>query len=79
MEADQLTGVTGMLLDKGLLGLAALVLGWVSFKLFQRLQDVQDKRIAESRESVKALTDAATAIEQLSDLIRAGANARAQP
>lgn len=59
-----------MLLDRGLLGLAVLALTWVAWRIFRLYAEVQEKRIAESREAVAALVKSAEALDAMADLIR---------
>lgn len=69
MEAG-LTGSVEQLLQLGLPGIIILALAWVSWKLFQRFDQVQEKRIAEGREVVEALNANTASLDALVELIK---------
>lgn len=65
-----LTGSVNQLLQLGLPGIIILALAWVSWKLFKRYDEAQERRIAEGRESVEALNANSAALEALATLIK---------
>jgi hypothetical protein len=65
-----LKGAGETLLALGLPGIVIIGLGYAVFNLFKLYTDVQEKRIGEAREGVKALETNTSALESLSDLIR---------
>ena len=58
------------LLALGLPGIAIAGLGYAVYNLFRLYTEVQEKRINEAREGVKALETNTSALDSLSDLIR---------
>jgi uncharacterized protein YpmS len=69
---DEVTapGVAQVFLQQGIMGALVIVLGIVAWKLFQLLQQSQEKRIEEAKANATALLQATTAIEQLTELIK---------
>jgi dihydrodipicolinate synthase/N-acetylneuraminate lyase len=66
-------GVTGSidgLLQLGLPGIVIIALGFVCWRLHKLYTEVQEKRIAEGREAVKAMEQTTAALENLSEVIR---------
>lgn len=58
------------LLKQGLLGLVILALGFFAYRLFSLFVETQEKRIEESKESLKALGNNTDALKSLADLIK---------
>lgn len=65
-----LKGVGDTLLALGLPGVIIIALGYGVYRLFGLYIEVQEKRIAEGRETVKALESNTAALDNLTDLIR---------
>jgi hypothetical protein len=65
-----LKGVGETLLALGLPGIVIIGLAYAVFNMFKLYTEVQEKRIDEAREGVKALEANTSALESLSDLIR---------
>lgn len=61
-----------LLLAKGLLGVICLALAWTSWRFFSLYSEVQEKRIAEGREAIRAINESTAAIETLAEIIKAG-------
>jgi len=57
-------------LEQGLLGLIILALGYVCFKLWSKYDEIQEKRIAESRESIKAIEQSTNTLDTLTEVLR---------
>lgn len=62
--------VTEGFLKQGLLGLIIVALGLAVIALFKILQNVQEKRIAESRESIKAIEQNTNTLETMTEVLR---------
>ena len=58
------------LLSYGVPGLIILILLGAMGKLDKRNEAIQEKRIAESREAIKALEQNTNALESLTDIVR---------
>ena len=58
-----------MLLGNGLQGVVILALGWVCVSLYKRLQEIQDKRIADAQEYAKGLTQAMQAVRENTEAV----------
>ena len=58
------------LLALGLPGLAIITLGFMSYRFYNRIQQLTDTLIAMTRETVKAQEAATDAINRLTDLLR---------
>jgi hypothetical protein len=54
----------------GLPGIVIFGLAYALFNIFKLYTEVQEKRIGEAREGVKALEANTSALESLSDLVR---------
>lgn len=71
-----ISGSIDALLQLGIAGVVILALGFVCWRMFAKYDAAQEKRIAEGRESVKALetnTDALNRLtDRLNDIIRIG-------
>lgn len=57
-------------LDQGVLGLIIVALGFAVWKLYSKYDEVQEKRIAESRESVKAVEQNTNTLETMTEVLR---------
>lgn len=57
-------------LDQGVLGLVIIGLGFAVVYLFNKYSDIQEKRIAESRESIKAIEQSTNTLETLTEVLR---------
>lgn len=70
---DGLTGSIGILLDRGILGVVCLALGFISWRLFKMVFELQEKRVEENREVAKTNAEViernVAAIEGLTKLI----------
>lgn len=64
------TGSVDQLLQLGLPGVVILALAYVAWRLFQRYDQAQEKRITEGREGVAALNSNTAALEALAELIK---------
>ena len=58
-----------MLLGNGLQGVVILALGLVCVSLYKRLQEIQDKRIADAQEYAKGLTQAMQAVRENTEAV----------
>ena len=58
------------LLQQGLPGLIIITLGFACYKLYNKYDEVQEKRIAESREVVKAIEQNTNTMDTLTELLR---------
>lgn len=65
-----LKGVGDALIALGLPGIIIIALGYGVFRLFGLYTEVQEKRIGEGRETVKAIEENTSALDRLTDLIR---------
>lgn len=70
MDATTTASAVGILTSMGLPGLIILALALSVYKLYNRNQELQDKRIDEARESLKVMSDITTALGNLSDVIK---------
>lgn len=66
-----LTGSVDGLLNLGVAGIAVIGLAFVVWRLWKAYDAVQEKRIAEARESVKALESNTSALEGLTEIVKA--------
>lgn len=57
-------------LDQGVLGLVIVGLGFAVVYLFNKYTDIQEKRIAESRESIKAIEQNTTTLDTMTQVLR---------
>jgi hypothetical protein len=57
-------------LDQGVLGLVILGLGFAVVYLFGKYSDIQEKRIAESRESIKAIEQNTNTLDTMTEVLR---------
>ena len=55
---------------EGILGLIIVALGFAVIYLFKQYRDIQEKRIAESRETTKAIEQNTNTLETLGELLR---------
>lgn len=62
--------------ELGLPGVVILTLGWAYWKERARNDELVEKRIAESRENLAAMKDNTSALEALTDVIKAQGNGR---
>jgi len=60
----------GILLQYGLAGVGLLALGIAYVRKDKKLDETQEKRIAESRETVKAIEQNTNTLEMLTEVIR---------
>lgn len=65
-----LTGSIDGLLQLGLPGIIIIGLAFVCWRLFKLYTDIQEKRIVEAREGVKAIEQNTAALEHLAEVIR---------
>ncbi len=57
-------------LDQGVLGLLIISMGFVIWRLWSKYDEVQEKRIAEARESVKAVEQNTNTLETMTEVLR---------
>ncbi len=57
-------------LDQGVLGLVIVGLGFIAWRLWSKYDEIQEKRIAESRESIKAIEQNTNTLDTLAELLR---------
>ena len=57
-------------LDQGVLGLVIIGLGFIAWRLWSKYDEMQEKRIAESRESIKAIEQNTNTLDTLAELLR---------
>ena len=57
-------------LDQGVLGLVIIGLGFIAWRLWSKYYEIQEKRIAESRESIKAIEQNTNTLDTLAELLR---------
>lgn len=62
--------VLSPVLALGLPGVMIIVLGFIVYRLAGAYHDIQEKRIEESKEAIKAMSETAKALDGLSELIR---------
>lgn len=60
-----------VLAEYGIIGVVIGGLGWFAKRQTSRLDEIQEKRILEGRESLQALNDSTRAMEALTDVVRA--------
>lgn len=70
METSIIENVIAPVLSLGLPGVIIVALAFGVYRLANLYHDVQEKRIEENREAVKAMGETAKAIDSLSELIR---------
>lgn len=58
-------------LQQGVLGLVVVGLGFAVWILYNKINDIQEKRIAETRESVKAIEQSTNTLDTLTEVLRA--------
>lgn len=58
------------LLQMGLAGIVILALGFAYIRKDQKLDEIQEKRIAEAREAIKAIDQTTNALETLTEVLR---------
>lgn len=58
------------LLNYGLAGIVILALGIAYIRKDQKLDEIQEKRIAEAREAIKAIDQTTNALETLTEVLR---------
>lgn len=64
-------GVINGFLNQGVLGLVVVALGFAVWLLWRQVNDIQEKRIAEMREGVKAVEQNTNTLETLTEVLRA--------
>lgn len=62
--------VKGFLEQGGVLGLIIVALGYVCWNLWKKYDEIQEKRISESRESIKAIEQNTNTLDTLAELLR---------
>lgn len=60
----------GVLLQYGLAGVGLLALGIAYVRKDKRLEEVSEKRIAEARESIKAIEQNTNTLETMTEVLR---------
>lgn len=63
-------GVTKALLEQGILGIVILLLIGAVVFLYKKVNEVQEKRIAESREGIKAVEQNTNTLDTLAQVLR---------
>lgn len=62
--------VTKGFLEQGILGLIIVALGFAVVMLYRKVNDIYEKRIAESRESIKAIEQNTNTLETMTEVLR---------
>lgn len=62
--------VVDVFLTKGILGAIIVALGFVVVVLWRKYDDIQEKRIAESRESIKAIEQNTNTLDTMTEVLR---------
>jgi hypothetical protein len=62
-------------LDQGVLGLVIIALGFAVWRLWSKYDDIQEKRIAEAREGIKAIENSTNTLETMTEVLRERGNA----
>jgi hypothetical protein len=62
--------VTKYFLGQGVLGVIIVALGVALVALYKKVNEIQEKRIAESRESIKAIEQNTNTLETLTEVMR---------
>ena len=57
--------------QQGVLGLVIIALGFAVVFLYRKVNEIYEKRVAESRESVKAVEQNTATLETLTEVLRA--------
>lgn len=57
-------------LDQGVLGLVIIALGFAVWRLWSKYDEIQEKRIAESREAIKSIETSTNTLETLTEVLR---------
>jgi hypothetical protein len=57
-------------LKQGVLGLVIIALGFAVVYLFKKYSEIQEKRIAESRESIKAIEQNTNTLDTMTEVLR---------
>ncbi len=70
MDPVATAGITNSLLGMGLPGLIILALGWLVVRQQNKIDDLQEKRIAESRELLTAMNNTTSALGSLTEVIK---------
>lgn len=60
----------GPLLQYGLAGICIIALGFAYIRKDQKLDEINEKRVAEARESIKAIETATSTLETLTEILR---------
>lgn len=63
--------VTEGFLKQGVLGLIIVALGFAVVFLYRKVNEIQEKRIAEAREGIKAVEQSTNTLETLTEVLRA--------
>jgi hypothetical protein len=56
--------------DKGILGLICIALGFTVVRLWGKNDEIQEKRIAESRESIKAIEQNTNTLDMMTEVLK---------
>lgn len=62
--------VTTGFLEQGVLGLVIVSLGFAVVLLYRKVNEIYEKRIAESRESIKAIEQNTNTLETMTEVLR---------
>lgn len=62
--------IINQLLPMGLPGVVIIALAWAYYKKDQKVDELNEKRIAEGRESIKAIEQTTAALETLTEVIK---------
>lgn len=57
-------------LAQGLFGVIIVVLGYTVMKLYNKYDEIQEKRIAESRDAIKAIEQNSNTLETMTEVLR---------
>lgn len=56
--------------EQGVLGIVILGLGFAVIKLWTKYDEIQEKRIAESRDAIKAIEQNSNTLETMTEVLR---------
>jgi len=59
-----------VLLDNGLSGVAIIILLYAVWKLWTKYDEIQEKRIAENRDAIKAIEQNTNTLETITEVLR---------
>lgn len=69
MDPAVASSIDTILKGAGFVGLAALVLGWACLKMYNRIQELQDKRVADAQKYAEGMAQAAAQLKDLTTTV----------